>query len=70
MSGKGLVVGFVKAVILVGALATGAAAQSDVAALRDQARARFDVVTLTGGVGLVPKQPIAAATASCASAAT
>ncbi|MGE0393504.1 MAG: hypothetical protein AB7I25_06620 [Vicinamibacterales bacterium] len=55
MSGKGLVGG----VILALAIATGAAAQTDVAALREQARARFDVVTLTGGVGLVPKQPIA-----------
>lgn len=55
MSGKGLVA----SLVLVLVVATGAAAQTDVAALRDQARARFDVVTLTGGVGLVPKQPIA-----------
>jgi hypothetical protein len=59
MSGKGLVGSIVTAVILTLALATGAAAQTDVAALREQARARFDVVTLTGGVGLVPKQSIA-----------
>lgn len=55
MSGKGLVGG----VVLALAIAVGAAAQTDVTALRDQARARFDVVTLTGGVGLVPKTPIA-----------
>jgi len=54
MSGKGLVGSMVLALVVV----TGAAAQTDVAALRDQARARFDVVTLTGGVGLVPKQPV------------
>ncbi len=55
MSGKGLVGGLVLAL----AIAVTAAAQTDVTALRDQARARFDVVTLTGGVGLVPKQPVA-----------
>lgn len=55
MSGKGLVGG----VILALAIAVGASAQTDVTALRDQTRARFDVVTLTGGVGLVPKTPIA-----------
>jgi len=54
MSGKGLV----GSIVLVLVLAAGVAAQMDVAALRDQARARFDVVTLTGAVGLVPKQPI------------
>ncbi len=54
MSGKGLIVGFVLAV----ALATGASAQTDVAGLRSEAQARFDVVTLTGGVALVPKTAV------------
>ena len=58
MSGKGLVGSIVTMVVLLLSLAAGVSAQSDVAALRDQARARFDVVTLTGGVGLVPKQSV------------
>ena len=62
MSGKGLVVACVMASVmtLLTAMALPASlhAQTDVAALRDQARARFDVVALTGGVGLVPKTAI------------
>ena len=62
MSGKGLVVARVMAsgMVLLTALMLPAPlrAQTDVAALRDQARARFDVVPLTGGVGLVPKAAI------------
>ena len=63
MSGKGLVVACVMASVmtLLTALVLPAPlhAQADVTALRDQARARFDVVALTGGVGLVPKTAIA-----------
>ncbi len=62
MSGKGLVVACVmaSAMVLLTALVLPAPlrAQTDVAALRDQARVRFDVVPLTGGVGLVPKAAI------------
>lgn len=55
MSGKGLVVAWLTALVL----AVPLRAQTDVTAVRDQARARFDVVPLTSGVGLVPKTAIA-----------
>ena len=58
MSGKGLVVAYVMALLTAMALPAPLHAQADVTALRDQARARFDVVALTGGVGLVPKTAI------------
>ncbi|MEQ1898048.1 MAG: polymer-forming cytoskeletal protein [Vicinamibacterales bacterium] len=63
MTGKRLVVAYVMApaMALLTALALPASlrAQTDVTAVRDQVRARFDVVPLTSGVGLVPKAVIA-----------
>ena len=59
MTGKGLVVACVMALLTSLALPAPLRAQTDVTAVRDQARARFDVVPLTSGVGLVPKTAIA-----------